>query len=93
MVSSEGQAPLLDAEVRHALRGIRPTTYRIEQHEAGLALSLTVPATLSLGGRRNVATRIVSHLQKAGIGFATDDPVQDLITLAACPLLRATQPG
>lgn len=72
-------AELTRADVERALRSIRPASYRIVQDEAGLAVVLGIPATVSVSGRRNVADRLVAALRGAGIRVAASDPVGELV--------------
>ena len=73
------------SEVRHALRSVRASTYRIERSERGIGLALVM--NVSTGGRRNAASKIVGLLAEHGLTLAEDEPVEALTHSADVLLL------
>lgn len=72
--------PVDPAEVRHALRSLRPMMYRVENTGRGCTLALVMNA--SEAGRANAAGKIVRLLAEHGFALDTAAPA-DALTMQA----------
>lgn len=70
--------PVDPAEVKHALRSLRPMMYRVESAERGCTLALVMNA--SEAGRANAAGKIVRLLAEHGLALDTAAPAEALTT-------------
>lgn len=68
--------PVSPEEIRHALRSLRPSIYRLDSTAAQTTLALVMNASPS--GRHNAATKIVALLAGHGLCLDAADPVDTL---------------
>lgn len=80
--------PVAVEEIKHALRSLRPTTYRVEETGEGATVALVMNASES--GRANAAGKIVTLLSQHGLALGAEHPTEALTRQSAgFPVRRA----